>query len=176
MLGLRAWGDGLNGILFEFLDDDTKLAQSCRNWLYVQHWYVVAPDHFESFKKTYPTCPSSCVSCPASQTHVRSHVCLAQASQTVKNKGFFCEEEGKGDSLKWCPHKVISAHMLGHVHGGQPTVIFRVPAQSKRKVNAWICAPRTTDHDPANVIFNKICNICNVCNVCNFHADVLFSN
>ena len=44
MLGLRAWGDGLNGILFEFLDDDTKLAQSCRNWLYVQHWYVVAPE------------------------------------------------------------------------------------------------------------------------------------
>ena len=45
MLGLWAWGDGLNDILFEFLDDDTKLAQSCRNWLYVQHWYVVAPDH-----------------------------------------------------------------------------------------------------------------------------------
>ena len=36
MLGLPAWGDGLIVILFEFLDDDTKLAQSCRNWLYVQ--------------------------------------------------------------------------------------------------------------------------------------------
>ena len=58
--------------------------------------------------------------------------------------------------------------MLGHVLVGQPTVILRVPAQSKRKVNGWICAPRTTDHDPANVIFNKICNTCNVCNVCNF--------
>ena len=51
MLGLRACGGGLNGILFEFLDDDTKLTQSCRNWLHVQHWYVVAPDHVESCKK-----------------------------------------------------------------------------------------------------------------------------
>ena len=34
----------------------------------------------------------------------------------------------------------------------------------KRKVNAWICAPQATDHDPAHVILNKICNICNVCN------------
>ena len=37
------WGDDLNVILFEFLDD-TKLAQSCRNWLYVQHWYNVVPE------------------------------------------------------------------------------------------------------------------------------------
>ena len=44
MLGLRAWGDGLIVILFEFLDDDTKLAQSCRNWLYVQHWHDVVPE------------------------------------------------------------------------------------------------------------------------------------
>ena len=44
MLGLLAWSDDLQVILFEFLDDDTKLAQSCRNWLYVQHWYVVALD------------------------------------------------------------------------------------------------------------------------------------
>ena len=29
MLGLRAWSDNLNVILFEFLDDGTKLAQSC---------------------------------------------------------------------------------------------------------------------------------------------------
>ena len=36
MLGLRAWGDGLIVVLFEFLDDDTKLAQSCRNWLCVR--------------------------------------------------------------------------------------------------------------------------------------------
>ena len=34
----------------------------------------------------------------------------------------------------------------------------------KTKVNAWICAPQATDHDPAHVILNKICNICNVCN------------
>ena len=35
MLGLWTWSVDLNVILFEFLDDDTKLAQSCRNWLYV---------------------------------------------------------------------------------------------------------------------------------------------
>ena len=44
MLGLRAWGDDLNVVLFEFLDDDTKLAQSCTDWLYVQHWYTVVPN------------------------------------------------------------------------------------------------------------------------------------
>ena len=122
MLGLRAWGDGLNGILFEFLDDDTKLAQSCRNWLYVQHWYAVAPDHVESCKKKNishvsivvcvlpgvpDTCPFSCVSCPGFPDCEKC----------------FLEGRREGDGLKWCPHKVISAHMLGHVHGGQPTVI-----------------------------------------------------
>ena len=44
MLGLRAWGDDLNVVLFKFLEDDTKLAQSCTDWLYVQHWYTVVPD------------------------------------------------------------------------------------------------------------------------------------
>ena len=44
MLGLRAWGDDLNVALFEFLEDDTKLAQSCSDWLYVQHWYTVVPE------------------------------------------------------------------------------------------------------------------------------------
>ena len=44
MLGLRAWGDDLVVVLFEFLEDDTKLAQSCTDWLYVQHWYTVVPD------------------------------------------------------------------------------------------------------------------------------------
>ena len=44
MLGLRAWGDDLVVVLFEFLEDDTKLAQSCTEWLYVQHWYTVVPD------------------------------------------------------------------------------------------------------------------------------------
>ena len=65
--------------------------------------------------------------------------------------------------------------MLGCVHGGQPTVILRVGAtfcantwthacsrqatdrhlekvSAVRKVNAWICASLTTDHDPASVI------------------------
>ena len=36
--------------------------------------------------------------------------------------------------------------MLGHVHGGQPTVTLRVLFTS-RKVNAWICARRSTDRD-----------------------------
>ena len=34
-------------------------------------------------------------------------------------------------------------------------------------MNAWICAPPTCDHDPANAILNWNCNNCNVCNVCN---------
>ena len=33
MLGLRAWGDDLNVVLFEFLE-------SCTDWLHVQHWYT----------------------------------------------------------------------------------------------------------------------------------------
>ena len=44
MLGLPAWGDDLVVVLFEFLEDDTKLAQSCTDWLYAQHWYTVVPD------------------------------------------------------------------------------------------------------------------------------------
>ena len=44
MLGLRAWVDDLNVVLFEFLEDDTKLAQSCTDWLYVQHWFTVVTE------------------------------------------------------------------------------------------------------------------------------------
>ena len=44
MSGIRAWGGDLVVVLFEFLDDDTKLAQSCTYWLYLQHWYTVVPD------------------------------------------------------------------------------------------------------------------------------------
>ena len=44
MPGIRAWGDDLVVVMFEFLDDDTKLAQSCTDWLYLQHWYTVVPD------------------------------------------------------------------------------------------------------------------------------------
>ena len=44
MPSIRAWGDDLVVVLFEFLDDDTKLAQSCTDWFYVQHWYTVVPD------------------------------------------------------------------------------------------------------------------------------------
>ena len=36
-------------------------------------------------------------------------------------------------------------------------------------MNAWKCAPPTTDHDPANTHFLfKNCNACNACNTCNF--------
>ena len=52
-------------------------------------------------------------------------------------------------------------------HTRQPTVILRV-SSSMRKVNAWICAPPTSDHDPANAIFIYNCNNCNACNACNF--------
>ena len=44
LLGFWAWGYDLNLVLSEFPDDDTKLAQSCRDWLHVQHWYTVVPD------------------------------------------------------------------------------------------------------------------------------------
>ena len=44
MLGLWAWSDDIVAVLFEFLDDDTKLAQSCTDWLYLQHWYIVVPE------------------------------------------------------------------------------------------------------------------------------------
>ena len=43
LLGLWARGDDLNVVLFQFLDDETKLAQSCTDWLYVQHWHTVVP-------------------------------------------------------------------------------------------------------------------------------------
>ena len=41
--GIRACADDLV-VLFEFLDDDTKLAQSCTDWLYLQHWHTIVPD------------------------------------------------------------------------------------------------------------------------------------
>ena len=44
ILGLRVWSDDLNVVQFKFLEDDTKLAQSCTDWLYVQHWYTFVPD------------------------------------------------------------------------------------------------------------------------------------
>ena len=44
MPGLPALGDDLNAILFEFLDDDTKLGRACMDWLYVQHWYTVVQE------------------------------------------------------------------------------------------------------------------------------------
>ena len=41
--------------------------------------------------------------------------------------------------------------------------------ESVFNVNAWIRAPPTTDHDPANThFFIKNCNACNACNACNF--------
>ena len=44
--------------------------------------------------------------------------------------------------------------MLGYAHFGQPNVIFRV--FPREKVNAWKCAPRTTDHDLSNALFESV--------------------
>ena len=64
MLGLRAWGDDLVAVLFEFQEDDTKLAQSCTDWLYVQHWYTVVPEPstLSLNKNAQPSSVSHCVS------------------------------------------------------------------------------------------------------------------
>ena len=48
----------------------------------------------------------------------------------------------------------VFAHVLGHLHGRQPTVILREPV-ARRKANAWICARRATDHDPEIVTDNN---------------------
>ena len=79
--------------------------------------------------------------------------------------------------------------MLGYVLTSQPTVILSEfqrecldmclsdngPWSWDEKVNARICAPPTSDHDPANAFFTENCNNCNVCNFCNFDAELLFS-
>ena len=75
-------------------------------------------------KKTYPTCPSSCVSCPASQTRVRSPVCPAQASQTVKKKKGFLGRRGR--------------------EGRWPQM---VSTQGDFCAHAWTRARRATDRD-----------------------------
>ena len=69
-------------------------------------------------------------------------VCPAEVS-LIKKKVFFSFLFWGGRKERWpqmvftqgdfCPH--------ARVHGGQPTVISRVPFTS-RKVNVWICAPR----------------------------------
>ena len=55
----------------------------------------------------------------------------------------------------WQPTAILRVsakrrRMLGYVYDWQPTVIFRVSAT--KKVNAWICARRTTHHDLVCVI------------------------
>ena len=62
MPGIRAWGDDLVVVLFEFLDDDTKLAQSCTEWLYVQHWYTVVITSHSALCARCPVCRVSCLS------------------------------------------------------------------------------------------------------------------
>ena len=123
MLGSGRWGDGLIVILFEFLDDDTKLAQSCRNWLYVQHWHTVVPG------ARCPVCGVSLLS-HASVVFV---LCVLPTIPRLKKKKIWGREERwpqmvstQGD---FCPHACVH----------QPTVILRVPFTG-RQVNAWICA------------------------------------
>ena len=100
MLGFWAWSDDLQ-VIFEFLDDDTKLAQSCRNWLHVQHWYVVALDPAmrvtlaalmdigkDCDKHTQDTPPlylSVCLSC-----------CLNELGRD--------QRKSSGFSFEWVPH------------------------------------------------------------------------
>ena len=166
MPGIWAWCDDLVVVLFEFLDDDTKLAQSCTDWLYVQRWYTVVPD----------TCPSSHVSCPASQTHVRSLVCPHPGSQTLT---FFFWEGGAmasngvhtrlflrsalhsvgGDSRclklspRFCADRTKESNACASfcpsawTRARQATDRDLGSAFTSRKVSAWICAPRSNDRD-----------------------------
>ena len=67
MLGLRAWSDDLVVVLFEFLEDDTKLAQSCTDLLYVQHWY------FLFFYRHHHTTANASTPTPTQPTKQRRH-------------------------------------------------------------------------------------------------------
>ena len=57
--------------------------------------------------------------------------------------------------------------MLGYAHNRQRTVFLR-EFQRGEKVNAWICAPRSTDNDLA-LDKNLQCPVTSV-----IHADLLF--
>ena len=50
-------------------------------------------------------------------------------------------------------HHQTHTRMLGHVHGGQPTVILSF------NVNAWICAQRATDRDLESFVNAWICTL-----------------
>ena len=88
MFGLLAWTDDLNVIFCEFLDDDTKLALSCRNWLHVQHWCVVAPD------------PAMRVTLAALSRHTASLNFFNFSRIASRNTG----ETTSGLSFAWVPH------------------------------------------------------------------------
>ena len=85
-------------------------------------------------------CSITCVRC------LRS-VCLALDSQ-IKKKFFVClgRREERWPQMVSTPGD-FCAHAC--VHGGQPTVLFRVSASLSQ--NAWICAPRATDRDLESV-------------------------
>ena len=113
----------------------------------MQHWYVVAPDHVESCKKKYPTCSSSCVSCPASHTHVRSPVCPAQACQTVKKKQRFFWRGGREG--RWPQMESTQGDFCAHAWTRARRATDRdfESVSASFCVNAWICAARSTDRD-----------------------------
>ena len=73
------------------------------------------------------------------------------------------------------PNTSTNTNTTHYTHQTQHSTADNRPWSWDEKVNAWICAPRSTDRDPANAIFIYNCNNCNVCNVCNFDADLLFS-
>ena len=74
MLGLTAWSDDLNVVLFEFLEDDTKLAQSCVHCLH--HWLLR---------------PGALDACDALGAHGSGRVLSrAHSRHTVPLFSFFC--------------------------------------------------------------------------------------
>ena len=110
MLGLRAWGDDLVVVLFEFLEDDTKLAQSNTDWLYVQHRYTVVPD-----PATRVTLWALMTSKPSSVSHnFPLHPILWAFSEVQIWRTVYRDSDAsacvcsRGISIAWVPHGFVS--------------------------------------------------------------------
>ena len=59
-----------------------------------------------------------CVVSPCYLTRPLSSFCVSCPGFPYKKK--FVWGEGKSDGLKWCPHQMISAHMLAYTAGNRP--------------------------------------------------------
>ena len=115
-------------------------------------------------------CTGKTPACLCRSTHRETHITHTRNTNTTRH-----------DTTRQTMHTHHPHHtrLLGFVHGGQPTVIFRSfcanawlcarratdrdleSVSATKKVNAWLNAPRITDGDPASVIVDKIWNICN---------------